>query len=90
MAGLLFYAAYVSYQHLRSVDQPGVLQKPQLAFNAAVLATLASIVAGILFVVVIAIKDPEDWWLDLGFYGGVIGGALTAIFLRLALRASPN
>jgi hypothetical protein len=26
-----------------------------------------------------------DWWLDAGFYGGVIGGLLTALFLKLAL-----
>ena len=89
-AGLLFYAAYVSYQHLRFGDTPVVLKRLQLAIYAAVLASLASFVAGILFVVVIAIKDPDDWWLDVGFYGGVIGGALAAIFLRLALRASPN
>ena len=89
-AGLLFYAAFVSYQHMRSGDAPVGLQRLQLAFFAAVLASLASFIAGILFLVVIAIKDPGDWWLDLGFYGGVIGGALAAIFLRLALKASHN
>ena len=86
-AGLLLYAAYVCYQCLKP-DETGLLQsRLQRGFYAAGLAALACLVAGILFALVIAFEEVEDWWLDLGFYGGLIGGALTATFFRLALRS---
>ena len=85
LAAALLFAAYVSYNFLRSGDQPPDVMKLRMAFYGATSAAITSLIAGILFMVVLTVKDANDWWLDSGFYAGLIGGALTAIFLRLGL-----
>jgi len=86
LAGGLLYATYVSYLFLRIGDPAPDLKHLRLAFYGATAVAVASFVAGVLFLVVLSIKDTNDWWLDTGFYGGLIGGALTAILLRLGLK----
>ena len=86
LAGGLLYATYVSYLFLRIGDPAPDLKRLRLAIYGATAVAVASFVAGVLFLVVLSIKDTNDWWLDTGFYGGLIGGALTAILLRLGLK----
>ena len=90
LAASLLFAAYVSYIMLRSSNLAPDVVSLRLAFYGATSAALASLIAGALFVVVLSIKDANDWWLDSGFYGGLIGGALTAIFLQLGLTSLVN
>ena len=85
-AGALLFATYVSYRFLRPSGSTPDLNMLRLASYGAAAVAVASFITGVLFLVVLSIKDPSDWWLDSGFYGGLIGGALTAILLRLGLK----
>lgn len=82
----LGYAAYASYRGVR----PGASHPDRAAirpaFYAAIAALAVAIVGAVLFAVAMAFEETEEWWLDAGFYGGVLGGGLTALFLRLAVR----
>ena len=49
-------------------------------------AAAATLVFGVIFLVAMLIADPEDWWLDVGFFAGLVGGGLPAFMLR---RAEP-
>ena len=52
------------------------------------LLNLAVAVVSALMAIALAIwweNFATDWWLDAGFYGGVIGGLLTALFIKLAI-----
>ena len=89
LAAALLFAAYVSYTFLRSSGSAPDAASLRLAFYGAMSVAITSLTAGVLFVIVLSIKDANDWWLDSGFYGGFIGGSLTAIFLRLGLEKEP-
>jgi len=52
---------------------------------SAVIAIL-SIIGAIVFEVEMADADYSDWWLGEAFYGGLIGGLLTAGLLYLAIK----
>jgi fructose-specific phosphotransferase system IIC component len=41
---------------------------------------------GIVFIAVMIIDDYNDWWLDVGFYGGLIGGFLAALIFYQAKK----
>src|SRR6185436_10033966 len=69
VVALLAYAAYVS---LRS----GPL--PARGWQAAAAAAGASLVLGVIFVIAMLAFDPSDWWLDTGFFAGIIAGAVGA------------
>jgi hypothetical protein len=77
LVALLGYAAYVS---LRG----GAL--PSRAWQAAAAAAGASLVLGAIFVIAMLALDPSDWWLDTGFFAGLIAGIVAAVLLR---RESP-
>jgi hypothetical protein len=45
-------------------------------------AALASVALGLVFVIAMLVFDPEDWWLDAGFFAGVASGGISAYLLR--------
>lgn len=49
------------------------------------LVFVLSLIGGIVFAVVMELEDVW-WWFDAGFYGGIIGGFLTAILYYLGLK----
>ncbi|HKY52429.1 MAG TPA: hypothetical protein VJP45_14325 [Candidatus Limnocylindria bacterium] len=73
VVALLGYAAWVS---LRG----GPL--PVRAWQAAAAGAAAALVLGVVFVLAMLAFDPSDWWLDTGFFAGLIGGAVAAYLLR--------
>ena len=87
LASGLVYATFISYMFLRVGDTAPNPNNLRLAFYGATAVAAASLIAGILFLIVLSIKDPVDWWLDTGFYAGLIGGGSTALLLRLGLTA---
>ncbi len=85
MAGLLGYAGYTAWQGMRKGD-PGVARiAVKRGFLAAMAASGLSLAVGVIFSLAMMAGDA-DWWLDWGFYGGLLLGALSAALLGLALR----
>ncbi|MFC1874329.1 hypothetical protein ACFLYX_03400 [Chloroflexota bacterium] len=56
------------------------------ALVISVITVLLSIIGGVLFNTVRAEIDYLDWWLDTGFYAGLIVGLVNGVFYTLALR----
>lgn len=79
VVALLGYAAYVS---LRG----GAL--PSRAWQAAAAAAAASLILGAIFVIAMLAFDPSDWWLDTGFFAGLVAGVIAAFLLRRESAAS--
>ena len=48
------------------------------------IASLGIQLGGFMLFAVIMIVEDNAWWPEIGFYGGVIGGALTLLLLYLA------
>jgi hypothetical protein len=46
------------------------------------LAAAATLAFGLIFVIAMLMADPEDWWLDVGFFAGAISGVIAAVLLR--------
>ena len=88
VVALLLYGAYISLRGLRS----GLVSLPRRslrrALYAAVIATAASFVGGVVFELMMQVSDPYDWWQDAGFYGAVSAGATAAVFFQLAIRSA--
>ncbi len=57
------------------------------ALSASVAALVALVAYAIAFSFVMLSEEPDDWWLNAGFYGGTIGALLAIVFLHLARRA---
>ena len=75
---LLIYCTMISILILKAPDKIPNRKYVRYGFFAAVLEFILSIIGGIVFA---AVAEGEEWWwwFDAGFYGGVIGGLLTAI-----------
>ena len=50
------------------------------AWFFSLLALSSAIVGGIIYEIVRAVIDYADWWLDTGFYAGIIIGLINSIF----------
>jgi hypothetical protein len=84
-AALLGYAGWAAYAAVRrSEANPARLKR---AAKVALIAVGVGVVGGITFEIILAIKDPMNWWLDVGFYGLVSAGTTTAVLLWLAARS---
>lgn len=74
----LLYTAYVSYQSMTSDIST---EKIKIGMITASIA-LGGVILGALIFTVLA-EDATDWWLDIGFYAGLIGSLFSLIFLNL-------
>ena len=83
-AALLLFGAYVSYRGLRPGASPPPPELVRYAFLASLAALAVVILGGLYFVASMLTDEPEDWWFDGGFYGGLIGSGLAAVFFHLA------
>jgi hypothetical protein len=78
--GLLAFCTYISYLGVN-----GNLSDHYA--NLGIFAAIGAIGAQIfvfLGFAILNIMDDTEWWVDLGFWGGVIGGALTLGLLYMA------
>ncbi len=82
MGILLLYCMMISLLILRAPDKIPDRKFVKYGFFAAVLEFILSIIGGIAFAIN-AEYEEFWWWFDAGFYGGVIGGLLTAILFYL-------
>jgi hypothetical protein len=77
--GLLGVTAYLS---LRTPPPNITLPMNAPLWTLPAVAAAATLAFGLLFIVAMLINDPDDWWLDVGFFAGAIGGAVSAFMLR--------
>ncbi len=87
MALAMFYMAYWSSSAMRD---PNLITISQLKrfFMISLGIGVFTLFLGIVFAAVMIIDDYNDWWFDVGFYGGLIGGFLAAlIFLQAKKQA---
>ncbi|PWI47641.1 hypothetical protein CEE45_10770 [Candidatus Heimdallarchaeota archaeon B3_Heim] len=77
---LLAFCAYVSYLGLMDNLEDSF---SRFGIFAAIAAIGIQLGVFMIFALINIIED-NAWWPDVGFYGGVIGGALTLTFLYLS------
>lgn len=75
VVGLLAYAGYLA---LRSSSNEVVPR----AWRSAGAAAAITVILGAVFVIAMLVVDPSDWWLDTGFFAGLIAGGVAAWLLR--------
>ena len=82
---LLLYCMGISILVLKFPEKIPDKKFIKYGLYAAVAALILIIIGGGVFA---GIATEEDWWwwFDAGFYGGVIGGLLTAIFYFMGER----
>lgn len=88
-AAALGYSGYVAITALRSKSYPSA----QILRNCLVLSATAAVVLlviAIIFAVETLPDEPEDWWFDTGFYGGLIGSGVAAAMFWVASRKAPT
>ncbi|MHA2283213.1 MAG: hypothetical protein ACXAC5_20415 [Promethearchaeota archaeon] len=79
---LLIYCLAISILVLKFPEKIPDRKFIKFGFYAALAAFILTIINGIIFA---AVATYEDWWwwFDAGFYGGIIGALLTAVFFYL-------
>ena len=89
LSGTLLYCAYVSFTALRNPEAEPDPVPIDRAYKGSLAVFATVLVGALVFAIVMLTDEPDDWWLDSGFYGGAIGALLTAILLRLGLARLP-
>jgi hypothetical protein len=76
---LLIYCTIISILVLKFPEKIPDKKYIHYGLYAAIAALILTIINGIIFA---AVAEGEEWWwwFDAGFYGGAIGGLLTALF----------
>jgi hypothetical protein len=84
VVGLLGLTGYLA---LRTTPPSLALPMNAPRWRVPAAAAAATLVFGAIFVVTMLLADPDDWWLDVGFFAGLVGGGLAAFMLR---RTEPS
>jgi hypothetical protein len=74
--------AATAYLTLRTPPPSLVLPLGAPLWIVPAVAAATTLAFGLIFVIAMLIADPEDWWLDVGFFAGAIGGIVAAAMLR--------
>lgn len=82
---LLLYCMGISILVLRFPDKIPDKKYVKYGLYMSTLVFVLSLIGGIVFAVAMELEDVW-WWFDAGFYGGIIGGFLTAILYYLGLK----
>lgn len=72
LAGLLALTAFLAFR-------PRKIPVPVWIVPAG--AAALTVLYGLIFVVVMLVEDPNDWWLGTGFYAGLVTAAAAAFVL---------
>jgi hypothetical protein len=76
---LLLYSMAISILVLKFPEKIPDRKYIKYGLYAAAAAFILTIINGAIFAIV-ATDEDWWWWFDAGFYGGIIGGLLTAVF----------
>jgi hypothetical protein len=85
VAGALFYCAAISAFGLLNQESPPAKE----LFLIGVILSIATLVISLLGGIIVAIEmifEDLEFWYGGAFWGGVLGGALTAFFMYLLWR----
>ncbi len=82
---LLLYCMGISILVLRFPEKIPDKKYIKYGLYASILVFILCLIGGIVFAVELTIEDAW-WWFDAGFYGGIIGSLLTAIFFFFGLK----
>ncbi|UCC92605.1 MAG: zinc ribbon domain-containing protein [Thermoplasmata archaeon] len=80
---VFMYMVYWSATAMRDTAKITV-NKLDRWFKVSLAIGVLYILLGIIFAAVAIWDDYNDWWLDVGFYGGLIGGFVAAFFFYMA------
>ncbi|MHA1228102.1 MAG: hypothetical protein ACTSPV_15265 [Candidatus Hodarchaeales archaeon] len=81
-AVLLLYVSYVSYLGLTGKT----LSQELIYASYACLGSIATqVFVAVVFVIIVILEDIY-WGFDLGFYAGILGAGLSALFIYLASK----
>jgi len=75
----LFFCMYVSFLGFQGDKDLIKNNFLNYAFNLSLFALIIVLLGGVIFV--FAVFDVDDWWFGTGFYGALIGSAVTAFML---------
>ncbi|OLS23640.1 MAG: hypothetical protein HeimC2_25440 [Candidatus Heimdallarchaeota archaeon LC_2] len=81
----LLFVAYGSYNATKEKPSDEELYR---MYKISLTALIIIAVGGIVFST--SASENDDWWLDTGFYGGIIGSFISTMFLRNAKNATSN
>jgi hypothetical protein len=85
LAICMLATALLSFVALKSIQLKQ--RKPiKLAWFFSLLILCLAIIGGVTYEMVRAAIDYIDWWLDTGFYAGIIVGLLSSVFYTVILR----
>jgi len=71
-----------AYLTLRTPPPSITLPMNAPLWTVPAVAAAATLAFGAIFVVAMLAADPDDWWLDVGFFAGLIAGTSSAVILR--------
>ena len=80
----LFYCTWISFQALKNPNKTPTKNSLRLGFLLSLVVFLLALIGGIIFI--LTLGDVSDWWFDGAFYGGLLGGLLTSVFLYNAMK----
>jgi hypothetical protein len=80
----LFYCSYISFKALKNTERNPSVKSILLGVILSFVVFILALVGGVIFV--LTLGDVDDWWFSEAFYGGLIGGLLTFLFLYFALK----
>ena len=80
----LFYCTWISLQALQNTNKPLNKKSIRQGFLLSLIVFLLALIGGIIFI--LTLGDVNDWWLDGAFYGGLLGGLFTSVFLYFILK----
>lgn len=83
MTAAMFYMAYWSSRAMRD---PGIITVGQLRRNFIISLAIAIfvIILGVAWAAYAISEEYDDWWFDVAFYAGVIGGFISAAIFHQA------
>ena len=87
-AFFLFYCSGISLLALKDIDKTPNKNLIRWGIILSLVVFILALIGGIVFI--LTLEDVSDWWLGEAFYGGLIGGLLTFLFLYFAMKNIAN
>lgn len=93
LAGCFLLSIYLTVKLLRQknvVSVEGVTEAANKTIKAGTFSAVLASVSAMIFIAFMILDEANDWWLDAGFYGALIGGLFLILFGKLVLEKVKN
>jgi len=80
----LFYCTWISLKSIQNSKKNLNKKSIRMGFFLSLAVFFLALIGGIIFI--LTLENVSDWWFDGAFYGGLLGGLFTSIFLYLTLK----